>query len=382
MGGKRATRQGAQQVEWPPQQTARTPLERETVRVGVIGTQFGARVHVPALRKVPGVQVGALCGADPARTRQVAGSLGVPQTFENYRDMLTSGELDAVTIASPPHLHHPMVLTACENGLHVLCEKPIARSAAEARDMMRMTREAGITHAVAYMRRYEPVRQRVKALIDEGYIGRLHSVSILAYRATLSDQVPRQFSWMMEREKGGGVLATIGSHFVDAMRWWFGDIHAVCGVVSTAITERPNAVGEMRAADADDNTAFVVRFANGAIGSVSISYTAATDIGEEIIISGSDGMLAIQDQGRLIGAKPGGKAQDLMGPLPPLPPGESRTVHLYGQLLTDWVQAIRTGTGATPAFEDGARVHEVIDAVSRSMQLSRWIDLSGNKWPV
>ncbi len=357
-------------------------MERETVRVGVIGTQFGGRVHVPALRKVPGVDVVAISGADPARTRQAAVSLGIPHPFDNYRDMLGSGEIDAVTIASPPHLHHQMVLTACEHGLHLLCEKPIARSAAEARDMVRMTREAGIAHAVAYMRRYEPVRQRVKALVEDGFIGQLHSVSVIAYRATLSDQLPRQFSWMMEREKGGGVLATIGSHFVDAMRWWFGDIHGVCGVVSTAVPERPTAGGEMRPVDADDNTAFVVRFASGAIGSVSISYTAATDIGEEIIISGSEGMLAIQDQGRLIGAKPGGQAQDLLGPMPPLPPGESRTVHLYGQLLTDWVQAIRNGTGASPAFEDGARVHEVIDAVSRSMQLSRWIDLSGNKWPV
>lgn len=360
----------------------RTPFERETVRVGVIGTRFGARVHVPALRKVPGVQVVAMCGSDMQRTRQVAGSLGVPGTFDNYRDLLASGDIDAVTIATPPHLHHNMVLTACEYGVHVLCEKPLARNAAEARDMERMARETGVLHAVAYMRRHEPVRQRVKQLVESGYIGDLHSVSVIAYRSTLADQQSRTYSWLMEREKGGGVAATIGSHYVDALRWWFGDVHGVCGAVSTAVESRPTEAGDMRMVDADDNTAFVMRFASGAIGSVAISYTAATDVGEEIIISGSHGMLAVQEPGRLVGTQLGGKIQDLMEPPPPPPLGETRTVQLYGRLVTEWIAALRNGVDAVPSFEDGAKVQEVVDAVSRSMQLSRWIDLSGNKWPV
>jgi predicted dehydrogenase len=363
-------------------QVMRPPLERETIRVGVIGAQFGARVHVPALRKVPGVQVVALCGSDIQRTRQVAGPLSIPGAYDNYRDLLASGDIDAVTIAAPPYLHHNMVLTACEHGIHILCEKPIARNAAEARDMVRMARETGVAHAVAYMRRYEPVRQKVKELVESGFLGQLHSISVIAYRSTLADQNARKFSWMMEREKGGGVAATIGSHFVDTLRWWFGEIHGVCGAVSTAIESRPTSGGDMRLVDADDNTAFVLRFASGAIGSVSISYTAATDVGEEIVMSGSEGMLAVQEPGRLVGTQRGGKIEDLMDAPPAPPPGESKTVQLYGQLMADWLVALRTGKDASPSFEDGAKVQEVIDAVSRSMQLSRWVDLSGNKWPV
>jgi predicted dehydrogenase len=369
-------------VERPSQQTVRAPLEREMIRVGVIGTRFGARVHVPALRKLSDVRVVAMCGSDIQRTRQSAGELGVAATYDNYRDLLTSGEIDAVTIAAPPHLHHNMVLSACEQGIHILCEKPMARNAAEARDMVRMARETGVAHGVAYMRRYEPVRQQVKQLVQSGFIGDLHSVSVIAYRSTLADQQSRQFSWLMEREKGGGVAATIGSHFVDTLRWWFGEIHGVCGAVSTAIESRPAASGEMRLVDADDNTAFVLRFASGAIGSVSISYTAATDVGEEIVISGSEGMLAVQEPGRLVGTQRGGKIQDMMPAPPPPPAGETRTVQLYGQLVAGWVAALRSGQDVLPSFEDGAKVQEVVDAVSRSMQLSRWIDLSGNKWPV
>lgn len=363
-------------------QVVRPPLERETIRVGVIGTRFGARTHVPGLRKVPGVRVVAICGTNLQRTRETAGSLGIPLAFDNYRELLGSGEIDAVSIAAPPYLHHNMVLTACEHGVHILCEKPMARNAAEARDMVRMAQETGVGHALAYTRRYEPVRQQVKRLVEAGFLGQLHSISVIAYRSTLADRDSRQFSWLMEREKGGGIASTVGSHFIDTLRWWFGEIHGVAGAVATAIDTRPTASGDLRMVDADDNTAFVMRFANGAIGSVAISYTAATDVGEEIVISGSEGMLAVQEPGRLVGTQRGGKIRDMLEPPRPLPPGESRSVHLFGQLASDWVAALRSGTDAIPSFEDGAKVQEVVDAVSRSMQLSRWIDLSGNKWPV
>lgn len=364
-------------------QPVRPRLERATIRVGVIGTRFGAKVHVPALRKVPGIDVVAICGSNLKRTRQVAGQLAIPHAFDNYRDLLASGEIDAVSIAAPPYLHHNMVLTACEFGVHILCEKPIARNAAEARDMVRMTHETGVGHAVAYLRRYEPVRRKMKELVASGFLGQVHSVSVIVYRSTLADPNARQFSWLMEKEKGGGITASVGSHFVDALRWWFGEVHGVCGAVSTAIEERPSGTeGQTRIVDADDNSAFVMRFASGAIGSVAISYTAATDVGEEIVVSGSEGMLAVQEPGRLMGTLRGGQIRNMMDAPAPLPAGESRSVLLFSQLATDWVSALRAGIDADPSFEDGARVQEIVDAVSRSMQLSRWVDLSGNKWPV
>jgi predicted dehydrogenase len=139
--------------------------------------------------------------------------------------------------------------------------------------------------------------------------------------------------------------------------------------------------------DADDNTAFVLRFANGGLGTVHLCYTSAVDTGEEIIATGSDGILMIRDHGTLSGARHGEKMQRM------LPPGRSanmerrgegneRHIRAFSILSAEWVLAMRTGTDATPSFEDGAKVQEVVDAVSRSQQLSRWIDLSGNKWPV
>ncbi|HAX23484.1 MAG TPA: gfo/Idh/MocA family oxidoreductase [Chloroflexi bacterium] len=364
----------------------RRPVERETIRVGVIGAGFGASVHVPALRRVPGVTVAAICGAHAGRIRDVAAELEIPASYSDYRELFESGAIDAVTIATPPHLHHPVALAACEAGLHVLCEKPMARSVAEARDMLRMAREAGVCHAVAHQMRHDPARHRLKELLDDGFIGRLHSVSVMVYRSALADPTRRTSGWLTDAASAGGVLSAIGSHYIDALRWWFGDIHWVAGAVSTAIPERAVSGREgLLPVDADDNTAFVVRFSNGALGSVHISYTSAVDIGEEIIATGSDGVLIIQDNGRLFGARRGERIQNL---LPAYVPGSgdrsgpARHIRAFSILVGEWILAMRTGAEASPSFDDGAKVQEVLDAVSRSQQLSRWIDLSGNKWPV
>jgi predicted dehydrogenase len=364
----------------------RPPLDRGTIRVGVVGAGFGASVHVPALRRVPGVEVAAICSGQRDRALSIASELEVPSAYTDYRELFESGEIDAVTIATPPYLHHSMTLAACEAGLHVLCEKPMARNVAEARDMLRMAREAGVCHAVAHQMRHDPARTRVKELLDEDFIGRPYSVSVTVYRSTLADPTRRTQEWLTNAEKSGGILAAIGSHYIDALRWWFGEIHWVCGAVATAVEEREViGMSGKRRVDADDNTAFVLRFANGALGTVHLCYTAANDIGEEIILTGSEGVLAIQDNGKLFGSRHGETVQNLL-PVSKIPyserQGSARHIRSFSILAGQWIYAMRTGTEATPSFEDGAKVQEVLDAVARSQQLSRGIDLTGNKWPV
>ncbi|MEZ4522496.1 MAG: Gfo/Idh/MocA family oxidoreductase [Thermomicrobiales bacterium] len=356
----------------------RPPFKGETIRVGVVGTGFGALVHVPALAAVPDVEVVALCGIEPDRLRQAAREHDIPHIFDDFVEMLDSGEVDAVTLAVPPDLHHAMAVAACEAGVHVLSEKPLATNAAEARDLEHLVRDSGICHGVAFHRRYEPARKRMKELVAQGFIGDLHSVSVIVYRSTLRAGKRRSDSWTSNQERGGGVLSTIASHYVDQLRWWFGDIHAATGLTYTAVhAPSTSGYGDAPAVDADDNASFVVRFATGAIGSISISYTAATDVGEEIVVSGADGMLAIQEPDQIVGARPGDSVRSVMKrDTPRLPPGQ-RIIEPFRQLATDWARSIRTGAAFTPSFEDGARVQEVLDAVTQSQRLRRWVDLSG-----
>ena len=361
----------------------RSPFRGETLRVGIAGTGFGARVHLPALRSIPNVEVTAICARNADRLADTASRLKIPNTFNDFQTMLHSGEVDAVTLAVPPDLHHTMSVVACEAGVHLLCEKPLATSAAEARDIEQLAIDSGVCHGVAFHRRYEPARLRMKELVDEGYVGNLHSVSVIVYRSTLRDGRDNVDSWTAQQERGGGVLSTVASHYVDQLRWWFGDIHAAAGLTHTAVQPRSTSgFGEREPAIADDNTAFVVRFASGAIGSVSVSYTAAANVGEEIVVSGDSGMLAIQEPDQIVGARRGGQVRSVMQNARMSRSGGVQNVESFQRLASDWVACIREGKPFQPSFEDGARVQEVLDAVAQSQRLRRWVDLSGEKWPV
>jgi predicted dehydrogenase len=359
------------------------------LRVAVIGAGFGASVHIPALKFLDETEVVAVVSRREDRARAVAARHNIPVASTNWRDVITDPDVDAVVIATPPHLHHPMTIAALENGKHVLCEKPMARNLAETRDMVKLASNANVIAMINHEFRYMPIRMRVKELLDEGYIGEPHSVSMVAYRSSLADPQERSFSWLMEQDKAGGMLGASGSHQIDTLRWWLGDIHGVCGSVATMVKHRrlPDSTGMARV-DADDNFAFLLRFASGAIGTVHFSATAPIDAGEEITISGSEGMIIVHGDDQLYGARKHEVGlRELAIPdhlIPRLPDFGHHLTRPTIMLIKDWVKAIRSDEPETfaPSFEDGAKVQEIIDGVHRSGVQGRWIDTSGSRWPI
>ncbi|MBA2278770.1 MAG: Gfo/Idh/MocA family oxidoreductase [Chloroflexia bacterium] len=359
------------------------------LRVAVIGTGFGAAVHIPALQFIEETEVVAVCSRRAERAKAVAARHGIPTAATDFRDLVRDPDIDAVVIATPPYLHHQMAIAALEARKHVLCEKPMARNLAETRDMVKLAETAGVVAMINHEFRYLPIRARVKELIDEGYLGVPQSASLIVYRSSLADPNERPFGWLMEHDKAGGMLLASGSHHIDALRWWLGEIHAVAGTTATMVKKRRLADSSgMATVDADDNFAFLLRFASGAIATVHVCATAPTDAGEQITLSGTEGMLIVEGDGVLYG----GRRRDV--DLRELPIPERLEVELPEfphfltrptiQLLRDWVRAIREGAGATfaPSFADGAKVQEVIDAVVRSGAQGRWIDTSGSRWPL
>jgi predicted dehydrogenase len=185
------------------------------------------------------------------------------------------------------------------------------------------------------------------------------------------------------------MLGASGSHYIDSLRWWIGEIHEVAGTAATMVKRRrlPDSSG-MATVDADDNFAFLLRFASGAIASVHFSATAAINAGEEITISGSEGILIIQGENELLGAR----RRDVGLRELPIPERLNARLpefsHYFTRptilLMQDWLQAIRTGEWSpnAPSFADGAKVQEILDAVIRSQTQGRWIDTSGTRWAV
>ncbi len=362
----------------------------QPVGIAIIGTGIGASIHIPVFRAIEGTEVVAICSRRLDRARELGNRHRIEIVSDDYKDVVDHPDVHAVVIATPPYLHHTVAIAALEAGKHVLCEKPMARNVAEARDMVNLGRNAGVATVVNHEYRYMPARRHVKTTIDDGYIGTPQSASIVVFRSSLADPNGRPFSWLMERDKAGGMLAASGSHYIDLLRWWFGDIKAVAGLTATMVPHRrlPES-SEMAHVDADDNFALMLRFQNGAIATVHVCATAAADAGEEITLSGSEGMLLLQGDGTLFGA--GSRDAGLHEIEIPRVGGGARLPefsHILARptalLASDWVRTIRTGEmpPGTPSFEDGARVQEIIDGVHRSADQGRWIDTSGTRWPV
>ena len=362
------------------------PVSHDAIRVGVIGTGFGASIHLSALRESQTFETVAICSRRPERARAAALDHGIPNHHTDFREFVRDDDIDAVIVASPPHLHHAMAIAALEAGTHVLCEKPMARNLAEARDMQRIAERVGTAAMINNQLRFLPVRVRIHELIDEGYIGEPHAASVVVHRSSLNDPHDRPWGWLMEQEKAGGMLGATGAHYLDALRWWFGEVKAVAGAVSTMVRQRrlPDS-SAMAKVDADDNFSVILRFANGALGTVHVTATAGHEGDEEITLSGSDGTLQVRD-GRLWGAH-GGEFSLNELPVPErltlgLVPGGHYLVQPTASLLRAWASAIRREAPPSPSFADGVKTQELIDGALRSSQQGRWIDTSGARWPM
>ena len=274
------------------------------LKVGVIGTGFGSTVQIPGFRANPRVEVVAVASGQPGKARKVADSLGVPHAFDDYAK-LAAADLDLVSVTTPTHLHHPMVMAALAAGRHVLCEKPMALSVAQATEMRDAAQRAGVVHAIDHELRFQPNRRKVRRLIAEGFIGQPRHV-LLSFATPQRRDPTQPWTWWYDAARGGGLLGAVGSHQIDLLRYWLGEIDGVLGTVETYVRERPDpASGGRRPVTSDDFTTFALRFASGAVGVVMLSVVTAHPRGYRIEVWGDAGSLALDENDRLWGAPAG-----------------------------------------------------------------------------
>ncbi|CAN7605853.1 Gfo/Idh/MocA family oxidoreductase [Phenylobacterium sp. LjRoot219] len=349
----------------PPVQTAPPVL--------VVGTGFGCRIQVPALRAA-GFEVVGLVGADPARTAERAAANGVAQAFVDLDEAITRTNAVAVAVAPPPHLHAPLVLTALARGCHVLCEKPFARDGAEARTMLQAAQRAGVVHLVGHEFRWTPERATLARAISQGRIGEprfLTLTQFLQYASSSDVQLP---PWWLDPQAGGGWLGAAGSHWVDWIRSWAGEFASVSAALPRVTCPQEGA-----------EDSFVVRFrlANGAEGVLQQTAGAFGPLANTVRIAGTDGTAWLDGETVWIADRQG--TQEAQTPpdlaLPPPPPASSDPrqqtaewqmlsyVELapYTRLCEAWRSLIEGGAPASgvplPTFADGVACMEVLDAI-------------------
>ncbi len=245
------------------------------LRVGVVGSSFGGRVHVPSFRAQGTFEVLAL--ASPHSAADVAAQLKIPNAFASTQAMLDGIDLDVVSVASPPFDHRPSVLAALARGKHVLCEKPFGLSVAECEEMLAASERAGTVCALAHEFRYIPARIAIRELIANGHLGPLRQLQIDAFHSFLRAGAEWPPGWMFERRQGGGLDGAQLSHLIDAANWLAGR----APVRSNGFTRTANPIRRFEGAsfesDVADGAFATLDYGDGTVATLAADGTHALD---------------------------------------------------------------------------------------------------------
>lgn len=342
----------------------------EPLRVAVVGTGFGARVHLPGFLSRADTMVVALCGRSEDKTRDTAARYGVRAVYTDCAAMLADVQPDIVSITAPPATHHDLAVAAFEVGAHVLCEKPLARDVAEAQAMLDAARRHNRVHVVDHEFRYLPARYYQRVLFDQGFVGEPLLLEATFMSAMRWDP-DRRWNWWMDADRGGGLLFAIGSHFIDAFRWLTGrEVRAVTAQLHAAIPERPLPGGGLRAVTADDSATLVLEMDGGLRGVINLCAVAGGET-QRLAVHGSEGALVVENDRRLFGRR---RNQDLREvPIPPeyeppvWVPDENILLGPFVKLVGLMVDTIEgTALHSPPTFADGVAVQRVLNAARES----------------
>jgi predicted dehydrogenase len=193
-------------------------LGGEKVRWGVLSTAaIGIKKVIPGMQKCSFARVAAIASRDLSKAREAADALNIPAAYGSYEELLADPEIDAIYNPLPNQMHVPWTIKAAEAGKHVLCEKPISMSTAEAKELLAVRDRTGVKIGEAFMIRSFPQWLRLRALLDQGVIGELRSVSGFFSYFNVDPQNIRN-----QVESGGGALMDIGCYMIHASRYAFG----------------------------------------------------------------------------------------------------------------------------------------------------------------
>jgi predicted dehydrogenase len=193
----------------------------KSLRVGVIGLGYAGEQHLKNFLRVPNVEAVALAGLEEERLQELGGRYGVPNLYRSWEDLVARDDLDVVSIGAPNHLHAPIAISALKGGRHVLCEKPLARTGAEAEGIVRAAKEADRAVHIAFTQRERGDVQALKRHVEEGNLGRIYHAKATWMRR---NGIPGMGSWFTDKEMaGGGPLIDLGVHMIDMALFLMGD---------------------------------------------------------------------------------------------------------------------------------------------------------------
>lgn len=384
----------------------------QELNVGLIGGGFMGKAHSLAYAAMPMFfwpapalpvrRTVAEADADLAAT--AAKRFGFERSTADWREIIEDPDIHVVDIATPNNLHAEVAIAAAKAGKHIICEKPLARTSEESKAMYNAVKDAGIVHMVAFNYRRTPAVALAKKYIEEGAIGR-----ILSFRGTYlqdwSADPNSPLSWRFQKSiAGSGTLGDIATHVIDMARYLAGEISSVNAMMNTWIPDRPvqsggadllgtskDAGGPRAVVDVDDEVITMLKFANGAIGSVEATRNAyGRNNFITLEIHGTEGSIyfnyerrdelqvcfasdASDRRGfRTVYTGPSHPYGDGLWPIPALGIGygETKIIEAY-----DFFKAIAEGGTVSPNFADGYQISLIDDAIVESAASGNWVEV-------
>lgn len=280
---------------------ARSTADAPEVGVGMLGYAFMGKAHSHAMLTIPSMmypppavpKLVAVAGRNEEAVAEAARRYGYQKYYTNWRDMLEDDDVQLFDNGGPNDAHAEPSIAAAQAGKHVLCEKPLGRTAAESKEMLDAVQKAGVKHMVAFNYRFVPAIRQIRQLVESGALGQIYHFRAVYLQEWIMPHYNTPMIWRLQKDKAGsGALGDLGAHIIDLGRYLVGEISSVSAMTKTFIKERPDGAGGTGTVDVDDAFGAVVEFENGALGTLEASrFAAGRKNGQRIEINTEKGSI-------------------------------------------------------------------------------------------
>ncbi len=344
----------------------------EKVKIGMLGSGFVANFYMEGLQNVPNQEVILNTSQELESAREFAEEWNIPEPMDSIEEAISRKDVDLFVIALPNFLHEEVVLKLAEAEHNMVCTKPLARNVEEARSMLRAVEEKDLIHGYAETEVFSPAVVKVRNLIEQGALG-----DITWVRSRESHPGPHQ-DWFWDKElAGGGALIDMGCHCIEAGRYFFGKDCSVEEIMAWGDT-----LVHTEKTDAEDSALLIMRFENGGISQIEVSWTTKGGLDLRNEIYGTEGS-AFTDVTRstpitaFAGEEAGytvEKAETDTGWIHPLP--EEAFTYGYQAEMKHFVNCVREEKEPRETFEDGYIVNQILEAAYESMEKKEWLEVN------
>ncbi|ELR98607.1 Gfo/Idh/MocA family protein [Gloeocapsa sp. PCC 73106] len=358
----------------------------KTLKIGVVGTGFGEKVHIPGFKHHPQTEVIAVYNRNLDKAKAIAQTHQIPHPCDRLEDLLSLPDLDAVSLATPPFLHYEMGKQILKAQKHLLLEKPTTLKTSEVTELYDLARENQLIAIPDFEFRFVPAWQLLAEYLQQEYVGKKYLIKIDWLVGGRSNP-QRAWNWYSQAAKGGGVLGAVGSHSFDYINWLFGPVQRLCSYLTYAITQRPDPLsnGVLKPVDSDDTNLIMLELVDGTPCQISLSSVTNHGRGHWLEIYGEKGTLILGSSNqkdyvhgfRLWAGSPDTPLTEIEIPKRLAFPEvfTDGRIAPFIRVVNTWVEAIAQHSQPVPSLQEGIYSRLLMDLTLQSQQERGWVEV-------